>query len=128
MQRLNNLPVLVVDDDHASAKLLAVILRGAGCEVHIASSAEEALSLVPIVKPKLLVLDLVLPLMSGMLLAQQLKQAPATKDVVIIAVSAFNGSQVEHEAKRAGCIAYLRKPIDPLSFTQLVATHLGDQP
>lgn len=122
---LATVPVLVVDDDPASAKLLSVLLQGEGCEVRVAGSSEEALVVLGSFHPRIIALDLVLPLMSGLLLAQQLKADPATRDIVIVAVSAFNGPEAESIAVRAGCAAYIRKPIDPMRFTQLLASHLG---
>jgi CheY-like chemotaxis protein len=123
--QLRDLPVLIVDDDAASAKLMSVLLRGEGCQVQVAHSAEEALTVIAASPPKLILLDLVLPLMSGLLLAQKLKADPATESIVIIAVTAFNGVEAERVAFEAGCAAYARKPIDPLSFTQLLLAHLG---
>jgi CheY-like chemotaxis protein len=117
--------VLIVDDDAASAKLIAVLLHGDGCQTRIAGSAEEALALVRSEVPDAIVLDLVLPMMSGLSLAQLLKATPSTKHVPIIAVSAFNGREAERVAYEAGCDVYVRKPIDALSFAQLVFDQIG---
>jgi CheY-like chemotaxis protein len=112
--------VLVVDDDAPSAKLVSVVLESEGYIVHSASSAEEALARLRSIRPDVMVLDLILPLMSGLLLAEQLKANAATADIVLIAVTAFNGSKTERIAARAGFSAYVRKPIDPASFVKLV--------
>lgn len=122
--QLKDLRVLVVDDDPGCAKLASVLLRGDGCDVRTVHSAEEALVALESWKPRIMVLDLVLPLMSGLLLAQRLKVNPATRDIVIIAVSAFNGAEAERLAIEAGCSTYVRKPIDAMSFTQLLLTQL----
>jgi CheY-like chemotaxis protein len=123
--RLRNLPVLVVDDDPASAKLVSIVLRAEGCVTRIAESAEEALAILPTFHPRLIVLDLVLPLMSGLLFAQKLKADPETRDIVIVAVTAFNGAAAERMARDAGCALYIRKPIDPIALPKLLSTHLG---
>jgi CheY-like chemotaxis protein len=65
--------------------------------------------------------------MSGLLLAQRLRAEPATQDAVLIAVTAFNGPQAQRVALEAGFVAYVRKPIDPLSFAQLVQAHVGEE-
>jgi CheY-like chemotaxis protein len=122
---LEDLPVLVVDDDPASAKLLYVVLSGAGCDVKVAHTAEDALMVLQEFRPRVIVVDLVLPLMSGILFAQQLKADPETRDIVLIAVTAMNGPESRRVAHQAGCIAYLRKPIDPLSFPNLLVEQLG---
>jgi CheY-like chemotaxis protein len=123
--RLQDLPVLVVDDDPASAKLVSIVLRGEGSVTRIAESAEEALAILPTFHPRLIVLDLVLPLMSGLLFAQKLKADPETREIVIVAVTAFNGPEAERMAKDAGCALYIRKPIDPIGLPKLLSTHLG---
>ena len=122
---LEKLRVLVVDDDPASAKLMSIILRAEGCEICCAGSAEEAQPLVGSFRPRLIMLDLVLPFMSGLSFAQQLKADPATRDIVIVAVSAYNGYGAERAATEVGCALFLRKPIDPVRFPQLLATYLG---
>jgi CheY-like chemotaxis protein len=124
---LAGLCVLVVEDDPASAKLVSILLAAEGADVHMASSAEDALERVGRFAPRLIVLDLVLPFMSGLLLAQRLKASPATRDIVIIAVTAFNGPETERLTRSAGCDAYVRKPIDVHSFARLVTTHIGER-
>jgi CheY-like chemotaxis protein len=117
---LAGLRVLVVENDANNAKLVAIVLRAEGCDVHVARSAEDALSVVPIFQPEVAVLDLVLPLMSGVLLAERLKNDTATADIILIAVSAFTGGEVEDIARAAGCAAYLDKPIDAFALPALV--------
>ncbi len=124
---LTGVPVLVVDDDAASAKLLLVILRGEGCDVRVARSAEEALDALAGFRPRAMVVDIILPLMSGLLLAQRLKADPATRAIVLIAVTAFNGPEAEGVVRAAGFSAYLRKPIDPLTFAAFLLNHLSPE-
>jgi CheY-like chemotaxis protein len=121
---LKGVPILVVDDDAPSAKLLAVVLRSEGCDVKVASSAEEAVLVLRAFSPKVIVLDLILPLMSGLLFAERLKADPATAGIVLIAVTALNGAGAERIAYEAGFVKYVRKPVDPLSFAELVADQL----
>jgi putative two-component system response regulator len=113
---LKGLTALVVDDDALNAKLAAVVLLGEGCKVEVARSAEEALVWLQTFRPDFIVLDLILPLMSGLLLAQRLKVNPVTSEIVLIALTVFNGPGAKRAALDAGFSAYFRKPIDPLSF------------
>jgi two-component system cell cycle response regulator DivK len=117
---LAGLRVLVVENDANNAKLVAIVLRAEGCDVHVARSAEDALSVVPIFHPEVAVLDLVLPLMNGVQLAERLKNDTATADIVLIAVSALSGWEVEDTARAAGCAAYVGKPIDAFALPSLV--------
>jgi CheY-like chemotaxis protein len=118
-------PVLVVDDDEPSAKLASVALGTEGFDVRTAASAEDAFRVLMTYRPRAIVVDLILPLMSGLLFAQRLKAEPLTRDIVLIAMTAFDGAQAEAIARDVGFAAYVRKPIDPIDFASLVAQHLG---
>jgi two-component system cell cycle response regulator DivK len=117
--------VLIVEDDPPSAKLVAVVLGAEGCSTQVVSSAEGALIALEVHVPDVIVLDLVLPLMSGLLFARQVKASPRTARIPIIAVSAFNGSEAARLAREAGCAEYIRKPIDTMSFPAVVRSFLG---
>jgi CheY-like chemotaxis protein len=117
---------LIVEDDDVSAKLIAATLESEGCETRRAASAEEALWILARFAPRAIVLDLVLPQMSGLVFAQLLKRDPATRDIVIIATSAFDEAEAGPLAHRVGCADYLRKPIDPISLPRVLLGHLGD--
>jgi CheY-like chemotaxis protein len=125
MGQLEGVKVLVVEDDASSAKLFEVVFEAEGCETRITTSAEHALAALAEWTPDVIVLDLVLPLMSGLVFAQKVHALAA--HIPIMAVSAFNGEEVKRAALAAGCVTYLRKPIDPISLPQLVSTHLGDR-
>lgn len=121
---MQGVPVLVVEDDTSSAKLLFVLLTEEGYDVRVARSAEEALAILPAFQPHVIVLDLVLPKMSGLLLAQRLKEDPSTRGIVVIAASSLNGPGTERLVEEAGCAAYVQKPIHTKTFAALVAQHL----
>jgi CheY-like chemotaxis protein len=121
---LEGLRVLIVEDHPPSLKLLAAILEGEGCEVCSTCSAEEALVALQSFRPTIAVIDLILPLASGLLLAERLKASPATSELVLIAVSAFNGAEAERTAKMAGFSVYVKKPIDPDAFPALLLATL----
>jgi two-component system cell cycle response regulator DivK len=104
---------LVVEDDPPSAKLAARILRGAGCEVHVATTASDAARLVRDgLRPDVVIVDLDLPDLSGMDLIRVLRGYEATRTAPIIAVTASGAGFDEAAARRAGCNTFLRKPID----------------
>lgn len=121
---LGSIPVLIIEDEEASAKLIASTLETHGYETRIAASAEEAITAMSPHPPRAIVLDLVLPHLSGLVLAEQLKQDPATRDIPIIATSLFSVQDAAHIALDAGCADYVRKPIDPESFARLLREHL----
>jgi two-component system cell cycle response regulator DivK len=117
---LAGIRVLVVEDDPASAKPLSVILPAEGCDVQTAMSAEQAAEILRVFRPRVIVLDLVLPFMSGLLFAQRVKSDPATRHIVIVAVTAFKGPEAESVTRSAGCAACVQKPIDMSAFAELI--------
>ncbi len=120
--------MVLVEDNPSSAKLMSLLLGMEGAMVSVARSAEEALPLIESLRPPLVVLDLVLPRMSGLLLVQQLRAQPWAADIVFVAVTAFDGPEVRRVALQAGCAGYLPKPIDTDTFGHVVASHLGRKP
>jgi two-component system capsular synthesis sensor histidine kinase RcsC len=119
---LAGVPILVVDDDPPGARLVRLLLSGAGAHVRTAYSGEEALDLLREFRARLILVDLVLPGMNGFVLARCLKAA--FPDVVAVAMSVVHGAETERHALESGCVALIHKPIDVNSFAQTVARHL----
>ncbi len=117
-------PVLIVDDNVANLKLAKVLLVKEGYEVRTAGDAEEALKVMEGFKPRLILMDLQLPGMDGLTLTRKLKAEPATRDIVIVALTAYAMKGDEEKARAAGCDGYITKPIDTQSFPGLVARTL----
>lgn len=125
---LKGVAVLVVEDDGPSARLAAALLDEAGAEVGLAGSAEEALLTLETFRPRVVLIDLILPRMSGLMLAQRLANEGLARDAVILAVSALNGPETKRLALEAGCAGYMRKPIDVETFAQVVASYVAAKP
>ena len=122
--RLDGVPILIVEDDAAGARLLVVLLATAGADVRVAHSAEDALAMLQSFPAQVVVVDLILPRMNGLLFVQQLKASPATRHIVVIAVSVINGPQTERLAMESGCAVYVRKPLDIETFVEIVDQQL----
>ena len=121
---LRSVRVLIVEDDPMSARVLVAELDLRGCELRVAHSAEEALAILQLFPAQALVVDLVLPGMSGLLLARLVATDPAHRDAVIVAVSFLDGTGTERLAAESGCVAYLHKPIDADKLARVIALHL----
>jgi len=117
--------ILVVDDNPTNKKLLAYLLSSFGYEVQTADSAQGALATLEDSLPDLILLDVQMPGMDGLQLTRLLKADPRTRNIVIIAVSAYAMRGDEEKAIDAGCDAYVTKPIDTRTLPTLVARHLG---
>jgi signal transduction histidine kinase len=116
-----DLCVLVVDDNHDVAESTAVLLRLAGCEVHLAHDGEEALRLVPRVRPDAILLDIGLPRMNGYEVAERIRSDPENRDILIVAVSGYGQQEHRLRSKQAGFDQHVVKPIDPTALSGLLA-------
>lgn len=114
-------PILIVDDNPINLKLTRVLLTQVGYEVKTAPDAEEALKIIGVFKPRLILMDIQLPGMDGLELTRRLKSAPETKDILILALTAFAMKGDDEKAKAAGCDGYITKPIDTQTFPGLIA-------
>lgn len=118
------LRVLVVDDNQANLKLVAFVLLRRGFEVRTARNADETLQALAAGLPQLVLMDLQLPGVDGLALTRRLKADPATRSLVIVALTAFAMRGDEEKALAAGCDGYLTKPIDTRTFADRVAAFL----
>lgn len=119
--------ILVVDDNEANAKLLRVLLTAHGYDVTVANDAEGTFRSVAANRPALILLDLQLPGIDGFEIARRLKAASETKDIIVIAVTAYAMKGDEERARAAGCDGYVAKPIDTRALPALVAERLKKQ-
>jgi len=92
--------------------MLAEYLRFRGYRVIEASSGAEAVTLARELKPRVVLMDLTMPELDGWKATRILKSDPATKGIVVIAVTANALSLDEARARNAGCDGYIPKPYD----------------
>jgi PAS domain S-box-containing protein len=117
-------PILIVDDNPANLKVARLALQSEDFLVRTAGDAEEALRILPELRPRLILMDIQLPGMDGLELTRRLKSDPATRHIVIIAVTAYAMKGDRERILAAGCDGYLSKPIDPLQLPAIVTSHL----
>lgn len=117
--------LLVVDDNPTNLKLAAEVLEASGYVVDRAEDAEEALVAIHSRAPDLILMDVALPRKDGLALTRELKAAPATKHIPIIALTAFAMKGDEQKALEAGCDGYVAKPIDTRQLPVKVAETLA---
>jgi two-component system, OmpR family, phosphate regulon response regulator PhoB len=102
--------VLVVEDESAIAELISINLRHAGYEVSVATTADQAQTLVDRVLPDLVLLDWMLPGASGLQLARRWRGEARTKELPIIMLTARNEEADKISGLDAGADDYLTKP------------------
>jgi CheY-like chemotaxis protein len=116
--------ILIVDDNPVNLKLLRITLAVAGYEVRTAVDAEQAISALASFSPRLILMDIQLPGIDGLELTRRLKADPATKDTIILAVTAYAMKGDEQRALAAGCDGYVAKPIDTRTLPDAIARWL----
>lgn len=104
--------VLVVDDEEMNLMLLKSVFESRGCTVAIARSGKEAVKQAQAIIPDLILLDIAMPGMDGVEVAQALRRDPATAGINIIACSAMATEDVRGEALAAGCDGFIQKPVE----------------
>jgi two-component system cell cycle response regulator DivK len=120
-------PVLIVDDNPVNLRLTEVVLKGARHEVHTARDAESALEAIASIRPGLILMDIQLPGMDGLELTRRLRADPDTRDIVIVATSAYAMASDKRKAREAGCDGYIVKPIDVRTLPETVSGYLRDR-
>ncbi|QKE40579.1 MAG: response regulator [Ferrovum myxofaciens] len=104
--------VLVVDDDLQTRCLLEILLQGEGLETALAENGQQALESVKSFKPQLILLDLMMPGMTGFEVVKKLKMDPDTQSIPIILVSSLEDRASRLQGLKAGAEEFLTKPID----------------
>ena len=110
--------VLVVEDDPDIRLLLKSVLESEGYRIVEAATGKEAVSLASEVRPRLILMDISLPLLDGLSATRQIKADDSLRDTPVLAVSAYDS--VKRRAVRAGCAGLVTKPIDLEELKTLV--------
>lgn len=104
--------ILIVDDDDRNRKLLDVFARSGGQKTILASDGAEGLQLAVRCKPKLILLDLMMPGMDGFEFVRRLKDDPVTRDIPVMIVSALDDPASQQRIIACGADDFIRKPVD----------------
>jgi adenylate cyclase len=104
--------ILVVDDTPHNRKLLADILQVKGYAVSTAASGPEALAVLERERPDLVLLDVVMPEMSGYEVCEQIRRNPETRLLPVVMVTALEASEERVKSIEAGADDFLSKPIN----------------
>jgi PAS domain S-box-containing protein len=116
--------VLIVDDAPESLRLLGGILRRGGLQPRPVTSGRLAIEAAAADPPDLVLLDVLMPEMSGLEVCRQFKQDPRLHDVPVIFISALQGSDDKVEAFHAGGVDYICKPFQEQEVLERINTHL----
>jgi CheY-like chemotaxis protein len=124
--------ILVVDDNQQNLELLQAYLEDMDCETVPARDGLEALEIIGEKSPDLILLDVMMPKMSGFEVCKRIKNDPKTSDIPIIMVTALNEFGDIERGIDSGTDDFISKPVNKLELTTRVKTmlklkHLSDK-
>ena len=105
--------VLVVDDVSANLELLKSLLSREGYQVMTASDGEQALTMVEDVHPDLVLMDVLMPKLSGYEVCERIKQNPLTRLTPVVLITALHEREDRIQGINAGADDFLTKPVNP---------------
>jgi len=112
-ENMNPSKILVVEDDHDIAQLLAITMKKAGFEVAVSGNGHEAVNLIRAHPPDLLILDLMIPGIDGFEVCKEIKREPKTASVPILILTA-RGEEIDRViGLELGADDYVVKPFSP---------------
>lgn len=118
--------ILVVDDEPDLRLLVRMTLEGSGYRVEEASTAREALDLVPRVRPQLVLLDIRLPDADGFDVLRELRSTEELAHTPVVMMSAHSSPPTLRRAEAIGSAAYLVKPFKYDDLLEVVRKHLSE--
>lgn len=120
----NKQKILVVDDEPINLKVLNNVLKDT-YKLVFSKSGTEALRLIEKEKPDLILLDVMMPEMTGYDVCERLKNNPLFKSIPVIFVTALNDAVDEAKGLNVGAVDYISKPVTPAVVKARVKTHLS---
>lgn len=115
-----NVKILIVDDEPQIHTVLGKLLNKEGYSVASAYSAQEAFEKVGEAKPDLIILDVMMPKVSGIDVCNRLKENPQTKDILILILSARDAQADRLEGLTHGADDYVSKPFHLRSLVRKI--------
>jgi PleD family two-component response regulator len=110
--RIDEPKVLLVDDNTANLQVLRENLEGLGYKLLIAKNGKSALEIVRKARPDLILLDIMMPKISGFEVCKRLRANPGTSDIAILMITALDQPSDQDRAVEAGTDDFLTKPIN----------------
>jgi two-component system, OmpR family, alkaline phosphatase synthesis response regulator PhoP len=116
--------ILIADDNEQNCELLEAYLADGDYEIAMAFDGQETLERVASFKPDIILLDIMMPRMSGYEVCKQLKEDDSTSGIPVLMVTALNEMGDIEKAVKAGCDDFLTKPVNRLELTTRVKSLL----
>ena len=118
--------ILIVEDSVFNRRLVEAVLKPRGYHLLEAEDGETGVALARAEHPDLILMDILLPGISGYEATQLLRADPETHNLVIVALTAHASDEEKKQALAAGCDGYIPKPIDTRAFPQQIRQFLPE--
>jgi two-component system, OmpR family, alkaline phosphatase synthesis response regulator PhoP len=112
--------ILIADDNAPNVELLEAFLAHLDCDIAVAVDGRDTLDKVASFKPDLILLDVMMPKLSGFEVCRTIKQDPKTKDIMVLMVTALNELGDIERAVDSGTDDFLSKPVNKLELLKRV--------
>lgn len=116
--------ILIADDNEANVELLEAYLVDVDCDIAVAVDGRDTLEKVATFRPDMILLDIMMPKLSGFEVCKQLKSDPLTSGIMILMVTALNELGDIERAVDAGTDDFLSKPVNKLELVKRVQNML----
>lgn len=116
--------ILIADDNAANRELVEAYLVAVDCEIEMAVDGQDTLDKVRAFQPDLLLLDIMMPKLSGFEVCSQIKQHPETSRIMVLMVTALNELGDIERAVKSGTDDFLSKPINKVELLKRVENML----
>lgn len=116
--------ILIADDNQPNVELLEAYLCNVDCDIEIATDGPETLERVASFQPHLILLDVMMPGLSGFEVCKQLKDDPKTSEIMVLMVTALNELGDIERAIEAGTDDFLSKPVNKIELIKRVENML----
>ena len=113
--------ILIVEDDAKNLKLFRDLLQVSGYTTLEATDGKQGVELAREEKPDLILMDIQMPVMDGLEATKLLKNNDVTKDIPIVALTAYAMQGDEEKMREAGFDGYISKPIDVKGFLKKIS-------
>lgn len=112
--------ILIIDDSNTNVVLLEAVLNTKGFETQTALSVKDAIPLIQQKRPSLILLDLLMPEVSGFDFLEKVREEHNLFDIPVVVVSALTDDTNINKTKQLGVVEFIKKPIDISSLVDTV--------
>lgn len=116
--------ILIADDNEPNVELLEAYLANVDADIEVAVDGQDTLDKVASFRPHVILLDVMMPKMSGFEVCKKLKSDPATRGIMVLMVTALNELGDIERAVEAGTDDFLSKPVNKVELTKRVENML----